>query len=106
MKTRVEFRSSPYEGEEEQINPCLWGKRLGEYLVQKLADRGIETEEIVAEDCGLVYPGAERRVSARSVLRIPARRRRRVSVLHRPEHSCREEGFQDVRRDSIAHEFG
>jgi hypothetical protein len=55
MKTQVEFRSSkfpPYEGEEEQINPGLWGKRLAEYLVQKLADRGIETEEIVAEELG------------------------------------------------------
>ena len=48
MKTFIEFRSSkfpPYEGEEEQINPGLWGKRLAEYLVQKLAERGIETEE-------------------------------------------------------------
>jgi len=37
MKTQVEFRSSkfpPYEGEQEQINPGLWGKRLAEYLVQ------------------------------------------------------------------------
>ena len=33
MKTQVEFRSSkftPYEGEQEQINPGLWGKRLAE----------------------------------------------------------------------------
>ena len=33
MKTQVEFRSDkfpPYEGEEEQINPGLWGKRLAE----------------------------------------------------------------------------
>lgn len=55
MKTQVEFRSSkfpPYEGEEEQINPGLWGKRLAEYLVQKLAERSIETEEMVAEDWG------------------------------------------------------
>lgn len=55
MKTQVEFRSSkfpPYEGEEEQINPGLWGKRLAEYLVDRLASRGVETEEIVAEDWG------------------------------------------------------
>ena len=55
MKTQVEFRSNKfpaYEGEEEQINPGLWGKRLAEYLVQKLADRGIETERMVAEDWG------------------------------------------------------
>jgi hypothetical protein len=34
MKTQVEFRSSkfpPYGGEQEQINPGLWGKRLAEY---------------------------------------------------------------------------
>ncbi len=59
MKTQVEFRSSkfpPYEGEEEQINPGLWGKRLAEYLVQKLAERGIETEGMVAEDWGWYVP--------------------------------------------------
>lgn len=59
MKTRVEFRSSKfpsYEGEEEQINPGLWGKRLAEYLVEKLRERGIETEEMVAEDWGWYVP--------------------------------------------------
>lgn len=59
MKTQVEFRSSkfpPYEDEEEQINPGLWGKRLAEYLVEKLADQGIETDQIVAEDWGWYIP--------------------------------------------------
>ncbi len=59
MKTQVEFRSSkfpPYEGEEEQINPGLWGKRLAEYLAQKLAEKGIVTEEMVAEDWGWYVP--------------------------------------------------
>ncbi len=59
MKTQVEFRSSkfpPCEGEEEQINPGLWGKRLAEYLVEKLAEMGIETEEIIAEDWGWYIP--------------------------------------------------
>lgn len=59
MNTQVEFRSSkfpPYEGEEDQINPGLWGKRLAEYLVQKLAERGIETEEMIAEDWGWYVP--------------------------------------------------
>ncbi|MDH3560293.1 MAG: hypothetical protein OEN52_04990, partial [Gammaproteobacteria bacterium] len=59
MKTQVEFRSSrfpAYEGEEEQINPGLWGKRLAEYLVQKLAERGIATEEMIAEDWGWYVP--------------------------------------------------
>ena len=59
MMIRVEFRASkfpPYEGEEEQINLGLWGRRLAEYLVQKLAERGIETEEMVAEDWGWFIP--------------------------------------------------
>jgi len=59
MKTQVEFRSSkfaPYEGEEERINPGRWGKRLAEYLVQKLAERGIATEGMVAEDWGWYVP--------------------------------------------------
>lgn len=49
MKTQVAFRSKkfpPYEGEEEQINPGLWGRRLAEYLVEKPAGLGIETHEI------------------------------------------------------------
>ena len=59
MKTQVQFRSGkfpPYEGEEELINPGLWGKRLAEYLVQGLSDRGIKTEEIVGEDWGWYIP--------------------------------------------------
>ena len=59
MKTQVEFKSSkfpPYEGEEEEVNPGLWGKRLAEYLVQKLADLGVETEDIVTEDWGYYVP--------------------------------------------------
>jgi hypothetical protein len=55
MKTQVTFRSSkfpPYEGEEGQINPGLWGKRLAEYFVGKLKGMGIETEEIIPEDWG------------------------------------------------------
>jgi hypothetical protein len=59
MKTQVEFRSRkfpPYEGEEEQINPGLWGKRLAEYLVQKLSEHGIQTDPIIAEDWGWYIP--------------------------------------------------
>jgi hypothetical protein len=59
MHTQVEFRSSkfpPYEGEEEEINPGLWGKRLTEYLAQKLAERGIETEDVDVEDWGFYLP--------------------------------------------------
>ncbi len=59
MKTQVEFRSPkfpPYEGEEEEINPGLWGKRLTEYLAQKLADHGIQTDEMAVEDWGCYLP--------------------------------------------------
>jgi len=59
MKTQVAFRSKNfprYNGEEEQINPGLWGKRLAEYLVDKLKPLGIETEEIIAEDWGWYIP--------------------------------------------------
>ena len=59
MKTQVEFRSNkfpPYEGEEGQINPGLWGKRLAEYLALKLSENGILTEEIIAEDWGWYIP--------------------------------------------------
>jgi len=59
MKTQVEFGSSkfpPYEGEEEEINLGLWGKRLTEYLAQKLAESGIETEEMAIEDWGCYLP--------------------------------------------------
>ena len=59
MKTQVEFRSSKfpaYEGEEEQINPGLWGKRLAEYLVQKLTEKGITTDGMIAEDWGWYIP--------------------------------------------------
>jgi hypothetical protein len=66
MKTQVEFRSSkfpPYEGEEELINPGLWGKRLAEYFVEKLAEKGIATEEITAEDWGWYVPVRNKRFS-------------------------------------------
>ena len=59
MKTFVDFRSDkfpPYEGEEEDINPGLWGKRLAEYFVENLPAHGIETEDIIAEDWGWYIP--------------------------------------------------
>jgi len=59
MKTQVAFRSNKfpaYEGEEEQINPGLWGKRLSEYLVEKLGEKGIQTGEPIAEDWGYYIP--------------------------------------------------
>ena len=59
MKTQVEFRSSkfpPYEGEQEQINPGLWGKRLAQYLVERLAEKGINSDGMIAEDWGWYVP--------------------------------------------------
>jgi len=59
MKTQVTFRTDkfpPYDGEQEQINPGLWGKRLAEYFVEKLQGTGIETEEIIPEDWGWYIP--------------------------------------------------
>jgi hypothetical protein len=59
MKTFVEFRSTkfpPYEGEEEEINPGLWGKRLAEYISRKLEERGIKTDGIIMEDWGCYLP--------------------------------------------------
>lgn len=59
METQVEFRSAkfpPYEGEEEEINLGLWGKRLTEYLAKQLAERGIDTDEMAIEDWGCYLP--------------------------------------------------
>jgi hypothetical protein len=59
MKTFAEFRSSkfpPYEGEEEQINPGLWGKPLGEYFVAKLPAQGLAAGALIAEDWGWYLP--------------------------------------------------
>jgi hypothetical protein len=59
MKTQVEFRSKkfpPYEHEEQEINPGLWGKRLAEYFSLKLTEKGIEAGEPVAEDWGWLVP--------------------------------------------------
>lgn len=59
MKTFVEFRSSkfpPYDGEQEQINPGLWGKRLAEYLVASLRQRGLQPDAPIAEDWGWYIP--------------------------------------------------
>ena len=59
MKTHFEFRSAKfpaYDGEEDEINPGVWGRRLAEYLVEKLLAAGIETEAPIAEDWGWYVP--------------------------------------------------
>jgi hypothetical protein len=55
MKTQVEFRSDifpPYDGEEEEVNPGLWGKRLAEYLQENLPHHRVNVTAIGAEDWG------------------------------------------------------
>lgn len=55
MKTFVEFRSKKfpaYEGEEDEINPGIWGRRLAEYLDENLEKTGIATHGIIQEDSG------------------------------------------------------
>lgn len=55
MKTQVEFKSDgfpPYDGEEEEINPGLWGRKLAEYLQESLSAHGLNVTGIGAEDWG------------------------------------------------------
>jgi hypothetical protein len=59
MKTYVEFRSDrfpPYEGEEYEINPGRYGKRLAEFLQHGMTYRGFEAGEPFAEDWGWNLP--------------------------------------------------
>ncbi len=59
VKTFAEFRSSrfpPYEGEEQQINPGLWGRRLADYLAARLPAHGFTAGEPIAEDWGWYLP--------------------------------------------------
>lgn len=59
MRTHLEFRSSsfpPYEGEEDQINPGRFGRRLAEFLQGQLAEQGIPTQPIYPEDWGWAIP--------------------------------------------------
>jgi hypothetical protein len=55
MLTHVEFRSDRFPacpGEEEQINPGIWGKRLAEFLCERLPAEGFEVKRFYAEDWG------------------------------------------------------
>ncbi len=57
MKTHIEFISTkfpPYPGEDDEVNPGLYGKRLAEYLLVRLPTKGIEATGILAEDWGWV----------------------------------------------------
>ncbi len=59
MRTKVEFDSDafpPYPGEDEEVNPNIWGKRLAEFIAAKLSEQGIETGEFYPEDWGWEIP--------------------------------------------------
>jgi hypothetical protein len=59
MRSHVEFRSGkfpPYDGEDEEINPGRFGKRLAEHLAAELQRRGWPVEELYSEDWGWVIP--------------------------------------------------
>ena len=52
----VEFRSSAFPRDEadagDRINPGIWGKRLAEFLSERLPDHGIRPTGMTAEDWG------------------------------------------------------
>lgn len=55
MKTHVEFRSDafpPYDDREDETNPGRYGRRLAEFLVRGLQEKGFEPLEPWAEDWG------------------------------------------------------
>lgn len=55
LLTHVEFRSyyfPAFEGEEDEINPGLWGKLLADFLRDGLISRKYEIAEPIAEDWG------------------------------------------------------
>ena len=58
MKTHVEFTSTkfpPYPDEEEGVNaPAIYGRRLAEYLLERLPAYGLETLGLSAEDWGWI----------------------------------------------------
>ena len=59
MKTFVYFRSTlfpPYDGEQEEINPGVWGKRLAEFLLERLSGTSVVPEEPSPEDWGWYLP--------------------------------------------------
>ncbi|MBK8466965.1 MAG: hypothetical protein IPL32_14170 [Chloracidobacterium sp.] len=59
MLTYVEFRSDafpPYEGEEDDINPVRYGKRLAEFLSDGLRKKGFYPHDLIAEDWGWMLP--------------------------------------------------
>lgn len=59
MQTHVEFRSDrfpPVAGEEDEVNPGRYSKRLAEFIRRGLAERGFDVAEPFAEDWGWCVP--------------------------------------------------
>lgn len=59
MRTQVTFRSDdfpPYPGEEDSINPGIWGKRLAEFLSAELPRRSVIVREFFLEGWGREIP--------------------------------------------------
>jgi hypothetical protein len=57
MQTHVEFTSldfPAYLGEDKEINPRRFGKRLAEFLAQKLPQHGFSVSSIGTEDWGVM----------------------------------------------------
>ena len=56
MRTHLEFRSDAfpaYPGEDEEINPGRYGKRLAEFLATALPAQGFVVTNVFAEDWGM-----------------------------------------------------
>jgi len=56
MRTHLEFVSADfpaYQGEEEEINPGRFGKRLAEFLAGQLPSNGFTVKNIGIEDWGV-----------------------------------------------------
>lgn len=61
MQTIVTFRSTafpPEPGEEDEINPGVWGRRLATHLADTLASHGLTPGEPSPEDWGWYLPVA------------------------------------------------
>jgi hypothetical protein len=59
MNTRAEFYSDKFpacEKEEEEINPGRHGKRLAEFIAAGLKDRGVDVDNLIMEDWGVMVP--------------------------------------------------
>lgn len=57
MRTHLEFRSDAFPacpGEDEEINPGRYGKRLAEFIAAELPRKGYRVRDVYAEDWGWV----------------------------------------------------